>query len=170
MTHNQNTYTIGTRVTINGTAYIGTVTEVRNQGVLLRVELDERTGSTFFGASELTVMSTIHPVFLATECATCGEAIVSRVEKQSGLGTYTCTEGHVHNVGTTDTYPSMDSPVSPRMAAMLTWLVHEDKPTNVANVRTVEALIRRGLVAYVPNPVYGRPVVVTAAGRAAVIR
>lgn len=60
------------------------------------------------------------------------------------------------------------APLSPRMIRMLTWLVGENRPVNIANRQTVDALVRRGLVEYVLNPVYGEPVVVTDAGRAAV--
>lgn len=66
----------------------------------------------------------------------------------------------------------MPTTLSPKMIGMLTWLARENRPVNVANVQTVEALVRRGLLTYVmpagSPPIYGAPVMVTDAGRQAV--
>lgn len=58
--------------------------------------------------------------------------------------------------------------LSPKMIDMLTWLACENRPVLVANVKTIDALIKRGLIEYVPGWGYSKPVMVTDAGRAAV--
>lgn len=64
----------------------------------------------------------------------------------------------------------MTQPLSPRMTGLLTWLARENRPVNVANREaTIAALVRRGMLAYVPNPAYGQPVIVTEAGHAAAL-
>lgn len=47
---------------------------------------------------------TLHPVWEATECGTCGEDIATRVETENGRGTYVCNDGHVNSVSATDDY------------------------------------------------------------------
>lgn len=65
---------------------------------------------------------------------------------------------------------SAHAPLSPKMTDALEWLHRENLAGHNVNThgRTIDALIRRGLVELVPGQHYGTPVRVTDAGRAAV--